>query len=205
MSIPVYVRVALLSEGLFMEDGRPPNLSEDEFCFSDSKGGYDFIDNESQIIYSPRLDKNIKLEEIKVSKDGFLEEELLILNSVTGISPECDNHKHSVSNWMDEGDYIDMLGDEANMMAFYEIAKNNYKFELEQSQGFHNYGSRYCQGGWSKDIGPIKSSWHESKIFNCSFIGLFYPHTSQGFEDLYPELDYIEFLGEGRVELIKNE
>lgn len=28
-------------------------------------------------------------------------------------------------------------------------------------------------------------------------------YTSQGFENLYPKLDYIEFFGEGRVELTK--
>lgn len=203
MSIPTYISIALINKGLYMENGRPPHVEEFELFDRNQTEGFAFISNESISIYSVDRNKVIELEDIKISKDGYLEEDLVILRSVMGIEFEMDNEDYSQTNWITNGDYAEMLGDEANMKSFYEILIKNYQFELEKSQKFNTHQPRFCQSGHGMHIGPLKSSWHDDKIFNMSFIGLFSVHTSQGYEDLYPEIDYIEFLGEGKVSLIE--
>jgi hypothetical protein len=190
-----YLTAVLILPGQYMEDGRPPKVDDFGFVESES-GGFSFINNEAKadVIYSIERKKNITLEDIKVDEKNFLLEELLIIQSFTGVEPECSGDSLSGTNWMD--DYAEMMFDEANMEEIYEITKKNYDYSNERGQKFHE--------GWRRnpEIGPIKNWDSDDKMFLCSFIALWETHSSQGYEDLYPELDRIEFLGQGRVELI---
>lgn len=185
--IPTYLSLALVRPGLYMEDGRPPHISELELWDESNSGGFSFIDNESKAIYSLTRDKIITLEEIKFDENNYLIETLVIPRSIQGISFDCDFHDFSSTNWLDDGDNFDMLFCQENMVEIAKIVMNHYDHEFKRA----NYNpSRH-------------KYWLESKIFNCSFIALWDTHSSQGYEDLYPELDFIEFLGEGYVELNK--
>jgi hypothetical protein len=196
MSTATYLTAALILPGQYMEDGRPPGVPEDQIWEENKSGGFGFIDNEARagIIYSVEQKKNITLEDIKVNEKGLLSEEILIIQSFTGIEPECSGDSLSNTNWMD--DYAEMMFEEANMEGVYEIVKRNYDYSNQRGQKFHE--------DWRRNpaIGPVKNWDSDDKMFFCSFAALWGTKYSQGYEDLYPELDYIEFLGEGRVELV---
>lgn len=184
--ISTYLSTALILPGLYMEDGRPPEISELEFWDQSQSGGFAFIDNESKAIYSLTRQKIVTLEEIQVDDKNRLSETLIIARSIEGIEADCDFHNSSCINWLADGEYYDMLFDGANFEGEDGIAgivKRNYDYELAQA---------------NKNLERYKH-WLEDKIFQCSFIALWTTHTSQGYEDLYPELDCIEFLGEGTV------
>lgn len=185
---PTYLSTALILPGLYMEDGKPPHIKGTEFYLGDISDGFAFIDNESLSIYSIEKNKVITIDEIKVGSDNYLEEDLLIIRRNIGIDPECDFYDFSSTNFLDDGDWNDFLFDDANMQCIYEIVKKNYDFQMEQALKNNKLN-------WIKD----------NFIFNCSFIALWQEHTSQGFEDLYPEIDCIEFCGEGYVKLIEDQ
>ena len=169
-----------------MEDGRPPGISEFDFWDESQSGGFAFIDNESEAIYSLTRQKIITLEEIQVDERNYLSETLVIIQSIRGIEPESNSLNSPTCNWICDGDYYDMLFDGANFEGKDGIAgivKRNYDYELDQA-----------------NKGPKEHEhWLESKIFQYSFIALWATHVSHFYEDSYPELDYIEFLGEGKV------
>jgi len=193
--IPAYINVAILLPGLYMEDGKPPHTDNNEIYSSAGHGdGYAFLENEARAIYSVDRNKTLKyFDETKVKENGYLDETLLVFRGLRVLQSECSPPQYN-GNWLEE--YIDSISYEENMLAIYNHVRADYNELLFNSQVVP-----YCQDGWTKHIGPKKEFWHDEKIIDFSFIACFQVHTSQGYEDLYPEIDCIEFLGEGKVTL----
>lgn len=136
--------------------------------------GIDWLENEPAVIYSVDRDQIIKIGEEKVDSSKVLAETLFCLCDIKGLQ---ESFGDGASSWF--RDFLHETGwdliCEQDMRAMYDVA---------------------CS------LRPADQPFHAaSPITNISFLGLWSISTSQGYEDIAPEIDEVTFAGEGKVVL----
>lgn len=151
-------------------DERKHTESDFSFGMIAENDGYGYIENEGKVIYSVDRNKIIELEDILV-KGNILQEKLFLFENLIELESRCSPPDTGdwLLDYMAESNYCDL--EEGNMRALYEETTKYYDPKLESDE----------------------------KIINISFIGFWSVSMSQGYEDLYPEIDYIEYTGAGKV------
>lgn len=206
--IPTFIHTAILLPGLPMPE-QPEIITTSEAVDADridslleayeEDDGISWLENEADVIYSVDRKKVIKVEDVKV-ENGLLAERLFCLCHIGDVSAR-GGFTAGNRNWFPE--LLSECGfayiEEGNMEALYEVANGHFQCEVDNAKASDPFPDLSATPAKSDDSAVIG----KRRLFEQTFIGLWSIETSQGFEDIAPDVDDVVFRGEGRVALIE--
>lgn len=171
--IATYIDAVLLRPGYRMEGTHPPR-DRDQIYGARPELGFALLDPEALSVYSVDRKKAIPPEDVTIDADGLLTETIFAVTGITDIEPYAQlKATDCTSGWFRE-----ML-----------LECDDLSNEIEAI--------------WSDFAPDFANAKPGLQIQMAGAIGCWEMETSRGYYDLYPEVEFINYVGRGTVSVLE--